>query len=121
MQRSIRHWQIAEWIAVRRLTTAQFLAGKLAVSLRTIYRDVEALQAQGVAIEGAAGSGLYVLDDYVPTQPGQAPGRPELGTDDFTTANPPEAQAHAGDLAGDTTSESKTLRPARRSAMLRPS
>jgi hypothetical protein len=26
---------------------------------------------------------------FVPWQPGQAPGRPELGTDDFTTPNPP--------------------------------
>jgi hypothetical protein len=27
---------------------------------------------------------------YVPIQTGQAPGRPELGTDDYTTANPPQ-------------------------------
>lgn len=36
------------------------LAGELGVSLRTLYRDVAALQAQGAEIEGAAGFG-YVL------------------------------------------------------------
>ncbi len=43
---------------------------------------------QTLAQEG----GLFPVRDawwFVPYQPGQAPGRPELGTDDFTTPNPP--------------------------------
>ena len=36
------------------------IAGRLEVSIRTIYRDIAALQASGVPIEGAAGFG-YVL------------------------------------------------------------
>src|SRR5271169_2857862 len=36
------------------------LAEELGVSLRTLYRDIAALQAQGAAIEGEAGFG-YVL------------------------------------------------------------
>lgn len=40
--------------------TAAALAGKLEVTVRTIYRDIAALQASRVPIEGAAGLG-YVL------------------------------------------------------------
>src|SRR4051812_13028012 len=40
--------------------TAAALARKLEVTVRTVYRDVAALQAQRVPIEGAAGVG-YVL------------------------------------------------------------
>jgi predicted DNA-binding transcriptional regulator YafY len=36
------------------------LAGELGISLRTLYRDIASLQAQGAAIEGEAGIG-YVL------------------------------------------------------------
>ncbi|HSV52269.1 MAG TPA: YafY family protein, partial [Burkholderiaceae bacterium] len=41
----------------RRLTTAAYLAGRLEVSERTVYRDVADLQSQGVPIEGEAGVG----------------------------------------------------------------
>src|SRR6185295_11775953 len=41
----------------RRLSTAAFLAQRLEVSERTVYRDVADLQAQGVPIEGEAGVG----------------------------------------------------------------
>ncbi len=41
----------------RRLSTAQWLAGRLQVSTRTVYRDVADLQGQGVPIEGEAGVG----------------------------------------------------------------
>jgi predicted DNA-binding transcriptional regulator YafY len=40
--------------------SAAAIAGRLEVSTRTIYRDIAALQASGVPIEGAAGFG-YVL------------------------------------------------------------
>ena len=44
----------------QRPLSAGVIAGQLEVSTRTIYRDIAALQASGVPIEGAAGFG-YVL------------------------------------------------------------
>lgn len=44
----------------RRPVSGAALAGELGVSLRTLYRDIASLQAQGAAIDGAPGFG-YVL------------------------------------------------------------
>lgn len=57
MRRADRLFQLVQLIRGRRLSTADFLATRLAVSPRTIYRDVAALQQQGVPIDGAAGVG----------------------------------------------------------------
>ena len=57
MRRAERLFQIVQLIRGRRLSTAQFLAERLAVSVRTVYRDVADLMAQGVPIEGEAGIG----------------------------------------------------------------
>ncbi len=57
MRRADRLFQIVQLIRGRRLSTADFLAGRLEVSPRTVYRDVAALQQQGVPIEGEAGVG----------------------------------------------------------------
>jgi len=57
MRRADRLFHIVQLIRGRRLTTAAFLAGRLEVSERTIYRDVADLQHQGVPIEGEAGVG----------------------------------------------------------------
>lgn len=57
MRRADRLFQIVQLIRGRRLTTAAFLAQRLEVSDRTIYRDVADLQHQGVPIEGEAGVG----------------------------------------------------------------
>ena len=57
MRRADRLFQIVQLIRGRRLTTAAFLAERLEISLRSVYRDVAALQAQGVPIEGEAGVG----------------------------------------------------------------
>lgn len=57
MRRAERLFQIVVLIRGRRLTTAAFLAARLEVSPRSIYRDVAALQAQGVPVEGEAGVG----------------------------------------------------------------
>ncbi len=83
------------------------------------FRDVKLDRRDGDLVGATFGRGIYVLDDYtplrqltpsatagfegegelfpirnawwyVPYQPGQAPGRPEQGTDDFTAPNPPE-------------------------------
>ena len=57
MRRADRLFQIVQLIRGRRLSTAAFLAERLEVSQRTIYRDVADLQHQGVPIEGEAGVG----------------------------------------------------------------
>lgn len=44
----------------RRAVTGVALADELGVSLRTLYRDIETLRAQGAAIDGEAGVG-YIL------------------------------------------------------------
>lgn len=57
MRRADRLFQIVQLIRGRRLSTATWLATRLEVSERTIYRDVADLQRQGVPIEGEAGVG----------------------------------------------------------------
>lgn len=60
MRRADRLFQIVQYLRNRRLTTAKWLAEKLEVSERTIYRDIQDLMLSGVPIEGEAGVG-YVL------------------------------------------------------------
>lgn len=57
MRPADRLFQIVQLIRGRRLTTARWLAERLELSERTIYRDIAQLQAQGVPIEGEAGVG----------------------------------------------------------------
>ena len=57
MRRAERLFQIVQLIRGRRLSTAGFIAERLEVSERTVYRDVAELMAQGVPIEGEAGVG----------------------------------------------------------------
>jgi predicted DNA-binding transcriptional regulator YafY len=57
MRRTERLFQIVQLVRGRRLSTAGFLAGRLAVSERTVYRDIAELMAQGVPIDGEAGVG----------------------------------------------------------------
>jgi len=57
MRRADRLFQVVQLIRGRRLTTAEWLAARLEVSLRTVYRDVADLQQQGVPIDGEAGVG----------------------------------------------------------------
>ena len=57
MHRADRLFQLVQLLRGRRRSTAAFLAERMQVSMRTIYRDVADLQAQGVPIEGEAGIG----------------------------------------------------------------
>ncbi len=57
MRRAERLFQIVQLIRGRRLSTVSFIAERLEVSERTVYRDVAELMAQGVPIEGEAGVG----------------------------------------------------------------
>lgn len=64
MRRADRLFKLVQLIRGRRLTTAAFLAARLEVSERTIYRDVADLQHQGVPIEGEAGVGYRLGAGY---------------------------------------------------------
>src|SRR3954469_19433371 len=57
MRRADRLFHIIQLVRGRRLTTAAYLAQRLEVSERTIYRDIADLQHQGVPLEGEAGVG----------------------------------------------------------------
>jgi predicted DNA-binding transcriptional regulator YafY len=48
----------------RRLVKAQDIADKFSISLRTVYRDVKALEEAGVPVIGEAGSGYKLMDGY---------------------------------------------------------
>lgn len=60
MRRADRLFELAGLLHADRVQTADRLAARLEVSVRTVYRDIAALQAQGLPIEGAAGVG-YLL------------------------------------------------------------
>jgi predicted DNA-binding transcriptional regulator YafY len=61
MSRAERLLELMQALRRRRAPVAgAVLAGELGVSLRTVYRDIAALQGQGANIEGEAGLG-YVL------------------------------------------------------------
>jgi predicted DNA-binding transcriptional regulator YafY len=57
MRRADRLFQTVQLVRGRRLSTADWLAQRLEVSARTVYRDIADLQRQGVPIEGEAGVG----------------------------------------------------------------
>lgn len=48
----------------RRITKAQDIAGRFEISLRTVYRDIKALEEAGIPIIGEAGVGYSIMDGY---------------------------------------------------------
>jgi predicted DNA-binding transcriptional regulator YafY len=64
--RAARIVQLLLLLQTRGLLTAAQLAAELAVSVRTVYRDVEALHAAGVPLYGAAGhaGGYRLVEGY---------------------------------------------------------
>jgi predicted DNA-binding transcriptional regulator YafY len=64
MRRADRLFQIVQFLRTRRVTTALWLAERLEVSERTIYRDVKDLMTSGVNIEGEAGIGYVVRKGF---------------------------------------------------------
>jgi predicted DNA-binding transcriptional regulator YafY len=64
MRRADRLFQLVQLIRGRRLSTAAFLAARLEVSERTVYRDVADLTAHGVPIEGEAGVGYRMRSGF---------------------------------------------------------
>src|SRR5258708_2979435 len=64
MRRADRLFQIVQFLPAPRLTTAAFLPAPLAVSLRTVYRDVRDLSLSGVPVEGEAGVGYRLRSGF---------------------------------------------------------
>ncbi len=64
MRRADRLFRLVQLVRGRRLSTAAFLAGRLEVSERTVYRDIADLAAQGVPVEGEAGVGYRMRAGY---------------------------------------------------------
>ncbi len=65
MKRSNRLFEVIQILrAATKPVTAQSLSEKLEVSMRTIYRDVAALQAMQTPIEGEAGIGYMLRSGY---------------------------------------------------------
>jgi len=68
MRRADRLFRIVQFLRSRRLTTAAWLAERLEVSTRTIYRDIADLSLSGMPIEGEAGVG-YALRHSIDLPP----------------------------------------------------
>ena len=68
MRRTDRLFDLVLLLRDGRLHRAQDLAERLEVSVRTIYRDMETLQASGIPVEGARGVG-YMLTAPVTLPP----------------------------------------------------
>jgi predicted DNA-binding transcriptional regulator YafY len=65
MRKAERLFQIVSLLRGRRqVLTAEFIAENLGVSVRTIYRDIQALSLSGVPIEGEAGVGYRLGNNY---------------------------------------------------------
>ncbi len=64
MRRADRLFDIVQALRGRRLTTARFLAERLGVSERTIYRDIQDLSISGVPIQGEAGVGYQLAKNF---------------------------------------------------------
>ncbi|RCS59451.1 helix-turn-helix transcriptional regulator [Parvibium lacunae] len=64
MRRADRLFQITQILRGRRNTTAKYLAERLGVGERTIYRDIRDLGLSGVPIEGEAGVGYRLKQGF---------------------------------------------------------
>jgi predicted DNA-binding transcriptional regulator YafY len=64
LRRADRLFAIIQALRGGRLRTAEWLAERLEVSTRTIYRDVADLQANGAPIDGERGIGYLLRDEF---------------------------------------------------------
>ncbi|WP_144733987.1 helix-turn-helix transcriptional regulator [Acinetobacter oleivorans] len=66
MSRSIRLLNLLQQLREARYPiTAQVLAERMGISVRSVYRDIDSLREQGVAIEASAGIGFQLKEDIV--------------------------------------------------------
>lgn len=65
MSRSIRLLTLLQHLREQRYPiTARHLAEHLEISVRSVYRDIESLRDQGVHIEGSAGLGFQLKENF---------------------------------------------------------
>ncbi|MBD3646565.1 MAG: YafY family transcriptional regulator [Pseudomonadales bacterium] len=64
MRRADRLFQLMLLLQEGKVRTARYLAEKLEVSERTIYRDIGDLIGSGIPIDGEAGVGYLLRDEY---------------------------------------------------------
>jgi len=64
MRRADRLFQLMLLLQEGKVRTARYLADKLEVSERTIYRDIGDLMGSGIPIDGEAGVGYLLRDEY---------------------------------------------------------
>lgn len=64
MRRADRLFQLMLLLQEGKVRTAKYLAEKLEVSERTIYRDIGDLIGSGIPIDGEAGVGYLLRDEY---------------------------------------------------------
>lgn len=64
MNRIDRLHAILTHLQSKRKVTAQEMADRFNISLRTVYRDVKALDESGVPVIGEAGSGYTIMEGY---------------------------------------------------------
>ena len=66
MSRAIRLLNLLQILREQRYPiTAQQLSEQLEISVRSIYRDIESLREQGVNIEGSAGLGFQLKENFL--------------------------------------------------------
>ncbi len=64
MRRADRLFQLMLILQEGKVRTARYIAEKLEVSERTIYRDISDLMGSGIPIDGEAGVGYLLRDEY---------------------------------------------------------
>lgn len=64
MNRIDRLHAILTHLQSKKLVTAQEMADRFNISLRTVYRDVKALDESGVPVIGEAGTGYTIMEGY---------------------------------------------------------
>lgn len=64
MNRIDRLHAILTHLQSKRKVTAQQMADRFSISLRTVYRDVKALEESGVPVIGEAGTGYTIMEGY---------------------------------------------------------
>ena len=64
MRRADRLFQLMLIMQQGKVRTARYIAEKLEVSERTIYRDIGDLVGSGIPIDGEAGVGYLLRDEY---------------------------------------------------------
>ena len=64
MNRINRITAILTQLQSKRIVTAQTIANRFEISLRTVYRDIKSLQEAGVPIGSENGVGYFIVDGY---------------------------------------------------------